>query len=153
MKTAPYIKALCLLTAILVVFTSTSCKSDNVTSQNNPANKSGIENNTEKTSSALTASNDGKSRSENTLSTVKTVDGVTTIKVEPPQGSPQTDSFNLVTSEKVDLNGDGVKDSINLSHVKSHRPDPQEQTMFDLQINNASIQLSLIHISEPTRPY
>jgi hypothetical protein len=140
MKTAPYFKAICLLSVMFIIFSATSCKSNNATSQNDPANKSSVESNVDKTSTSQSTIKANQNNSETTLSTVKTIQGVTTTEVEPPSGNPQTDKFTLTTSAKVDLNGDGVKDSIDLSHVKSHRPTPQQQTMFDLQINDASIQ-------------
>jgi hypothetical protein len=109
-----------------------------MTSQNESANKGSAETAISKTSSAKSNAKNDQDNPASTLSTVKTIPGVTTTEVTPPPGSPETDRFTLATSAKVDLSGDGAKEYIGLSQLKSSNP--QDVEKFILKINNTSIE-------------
>jgi hypothetical protein len=123
---------------ILIVFTATSCKSNDIASKNESANKGSAKTAIGKTSSAQPDAKSIQDNPTSSLSTVKTIQGVTTTEVTPPPGSPDTDKFTLANSAKVDLNGDGVKDNIAMSRVKSS--DPQYYAKFALKINGSSVE-------------
>jgi hypothetical protein len=107
-------------------------------SQNESTNKGSAETALSSASSTQSNAKIDQGDTSNTLSTVKTIQNMTTTEVTPPSGSPETDKFTLATSAKVDLNGDGIKEIIAVSQVKSSNP--QDIEKFILKINNTSVE-------------